>query len=107
MDKIINLNFMFDERQAPEFGSDISHLVEGMKDEHVNEASGLRHDTEVDQAPEGMNAKILHFREKLASADLSKQEDVEELNGIIAEVAAENEAQAETLKEEFLAKKIA
>lgn len=63
---------------------DTSHLVEGTKDN-----------------------KILSFRTKLETADLSEQSDIDELNAIIAEVAAEDPAQAETLKEEFMAKKIA
>lgn len=88
-------------------GSDsILDQVEGMKDEHISEAPDKSADVGVDQAPEGMNDLVLSFRSKLESSELSNQEDVDQLNSLIAKVAELDPDQAETLKQEFLNKKI-
>ncbi len=93
------------ESGSEESGS-ILDMVEGMKDEHVSEAPNRPFESGIDQAPEGLNSLVLEFRTLLQSADLSNQTEIDELNSLIDQVASIDESQAETLKEEFVAKKI-
>jgi hypothetical protein len=80
--------------------------VEGMRDEHVSEAPDRSADKGVDQAPDGLNDLVLNFRTELGDADLSNQEDIDKLNAMIEKVKAIDESQAETLKQEFMDRKI-
>lgn len=101
-------NFSYKAEQPAEANDTGSILdqVEGMRDEHVNEAPDRSGDMAVDQAPEGLNDLVLNFRTELSSADLSNQEDIDKLNSIIEQVKMIDESQAETLKQEFVDKKI-
>src|SRR5690606_20147342 len=98
------------ERMTPEYASEafnrddesVLDQVEDMRDEHISEAPDRSADTGVDQAPEGLNSLVLEFRSQLESADLDNQEQIDELNKLISEVAEIDESQAETLKQEFM-----
>jgi hypothetical protein len=74
---------MFDESKfSPKPSSeanDISHLVEGMKDEHVNDKHEGVASTHLDEAPD-VNQIVFDFNHKFASADLSKPDQLQEWN---------------------------
>lgn len=101
------------EVNAPKFGKleelpeeSFLHMVEGMKDGYTSKEWSNGPVKGVDQAPEGLNSLLLEFRTLLDKADLNEQSEIDSLNALIQQVAEIDPAQAETLKQEFVDKKI-
>ncbi len=67
---------MLDERRNFDSGSDISHLVEGMKTEHSNEGVERSVDAGTDQARDLINSEVLDFNTTFPNIDIVNKEQM-------------------------------
>lgn len=67
---------MLDERRNFDSGSDISHLVEGMKTEHSNEGVERSVDAGTDQARDLINSEVLDFNTTFPNIDIMNKEQM-------------------------------
>ncbi len=89
---------MLNERRNIDMGSDISDMVEGMKDEHINESQ--EHVREgIDQARDLINSEVLDFNTKFPVIDITNHEQMLAIQDYIMGVYKnDSEAGRELLK---------
>jgi len=89
---------MLNERRNIDMGSDISDMVKGMKDEHINESQ--EHVREgIDQARDLINSEVLDFNTKFPVIDITNHEQMLAIQDYIMGVYKnDSEAGRELLK---------
>ncbi|HMQ01801.1 MAG TPA: hypothetical protein PKD79_01880 [Candidatus Doudnabacteria bacterium] len=90
---------MLDERSNSEFGSDISHMVEGMEDKYVNENAEQPIEHGTDQVRDMINSEVLDFNTAFPQIDITNREQMLAIQDYITRAMnRDHEAGKELLK---------